>query len=227
MIVKRWMSHPIVTVSPEDSMATARNLLNDNHIHALAVISNHRLVGLLTDRDLKRAEASDATSLDIHELNYLLEKVPVSRIMKRHPITIATDTTLPEAADLFLKHKTEAFPVMADKDHLVGMLTPTDLSKAFLKITAFGRRGVHFGIRVTDSPGTVMEIISLIRDIGARLASLVTTDSLHGSGDREAYVHAYQFNRDRLPELIDRLGHIGSLLYMVDLKTNERQIFER
>jgi acetoin utilization protein AcuB len=208
-------------------MKTARDLMTNGNIHALAVTRDDALLGILTDRDLKKAEASDATSLDVYELAYLLEKIPVARIMQPDPVTIEFDTTLAEAADLFLEHKAEAFPVMAGGDQLVGMLTPSDISRAFLKMTAFSRRGVHFGIRVEDTPGAVMAIISLVRDAGARLASLVTTNSSSGGTEREAYLHVYQFSRSKLPGLIDRLREKGTLLYLVDLKTDDRRIFER
>jgi acetoin utilization protein AcuB len=227
MLVKNWMSRPVVTVPPTASMQMARDLMDRHGIGALPVVRDDKLVGLLTDRNLKRAEASDATTLATYELSYILQKVAVSQIMQSNPVTIEFDRTLSEAAELFLAHDLEAVPVMAAQDQLMGVLTRSDLSRAFLKLTAFGRRGVQFGIRLPDAPGAVMEIIAAVRNAGARLASLITTDSQSGEDMREAYVHIYQVNRDTLTDLVGDLRRKGTVLYLVDLKTNERHIYDR
>lgn len=227
MLVKNWMSRPVVTVPPTASMQMARDLMNRHSIGALPVVRDDKLVGLLTDRALRKAEASDATTLATYELSYILQKVEVSKLMQSNPVTIEFDNTLSEAADLFLEHDLDAVPVMAAKDQLMGILTRSDLSRAFLKLTSFGRRGIQFGIRLSDTPGAVMEIIGTVRDAGARLASLITTDSQSGKDMREAYLHIYQVNRDKLPDLLGELRRKGTLLYLVDLKTNHRQLFDR
>jgi acetoin utilization protein AcuB len=226
MLVKEWMSRPVVTIAPDVSMRKARKIMNSNSIGALAVVSDGKLVGLLSDRDLARAEASDATSLSAHELAYLLEKVTVEKIMNSHPVTVEFDATLSEAAELFLENKVQALPVMADGDQLVGMLTRSDLGKAFLKMTSFGRRGVQIGLRISSRPGAVLGIIAAVGNVGARLGSLISTDG-HGQETREVYLHIYGVDREKLPSLLDHLRMKGTLLFYADLKTKERKIFDR
>ena len=226
MLVKKWMRSPVVTVSPEASMYMAREIMNQHDIRALPVMKQNRLVGLLTDRDLKRAEASDATSLDVFELNYLLKTLKVAKIMGPNPVTIEFDATLSEAAESLLKHKLDAAPVMDGKDRLIGILTRSDLERAFLTLTALGRRGIQFGVRFTDASGALLKIIDLIRAAEARLASLITTDGGDGENMREAYFHIYEVDRERLPELVAALNQKSVLLYMVDLKTGQREIFD-
>ena len=86
MLVKNWMSAKLISIDPDDSMAQARRLLKDNHIGRLPVIDRKgRLLGIVSDRDLKRAGASDATTLSVHELAYLLSKVKISDIMTMDP----------------------------------------------------------------------------------------------------------------------------------------------
>ena len=201
--------------------------MDQNNIRALPVVDGEKLVGIVTDRNLKRAEASDATSLDTYELGYLLQKVEVGSIMIQNPPTLPFDATLLEAAELFLEHKLEAAPVMAAEDQLVGVLTRSDLERAILKMTASRRKGVQFGIRVPDTPGLIMEIIEAVRNVRARLAGLITTDVSEGTDEREAYLHIYQLNRRALPELKERLGKLGTILYWVDLRTGERQLLNR
>lgn len=226
MLVKDWMRRPVVTVSHKASMYTARELMDQYDIRALPVMKDNKLTGLLTDRDLKRAEASDATSLDAFELSYLLRNLKVTKIMKPDPVTIEFDATLAEAADCMLKQKLDAVPVMDGKKCLKGILTRSDIERAFLTLTAFGRRGVQFGIRLNDVPGALLEIIYLIRATEARLGSLITADHCKKKNKREAYIHIYNVDRKRLSELVTALQQKGTLLYVVDLKMRERQIFD-
>ncbi len=226
MLVKNWMRRQVITVSPQASMYMARELMTQNNIHALPVIKNSRVVGLLTDRDLKRAEASDATTLDVFELNYLLKKLKISEIMTPNPHTIAYDRTLSEAAHLLLEEQLEAVPVMNGNDQLMGILTRTDLERAFLILTAFGRKGIQFGIRIDETPGTLMAVIDAVRGGGCRLASLITSDPSTDPPARDAYLHVYEVDRSKLLDLTNALSTCGTLLYVVDLKTGERHLFK-
>ncbi len=227
MLGKDWMSRPVVTISAGASMQMARDMMDSKGIRALPVVRDDVLIGLLTDRDLKRAEASDATTLDTYELGYLLQKVKVEDIMTPDPFALPFDATLPEAADLFLEHKLEAAPVVAGGDQLVGVLTQTDLQRAIIKLTSFGRRGVLFGIRLNDKPGAVMAIIAIVKVLQGRLASLLTNDGGGQGSFLNAHIHIYDLNRSVMPELFARLSEKGTLLYMVDFRTGERRLFER
>jgi acetoin utilization protein AcuB len=226
MLVKDWMSRPVITIAPDDSMRAARTLMNSNSIGALPVIRKDKLVGLLTERDLARAEASDASSLDAHEMIYLLEKVTVDKLMQTSPVTVEFDATLSEAANLFLENKIQSLPVMANGEQLMGVLTRSDLGRAFLTLTSFGRRGVEIGLRISNRPGAVLGVIAAVGNAGARLASLISTDG-QNLADRDVYLHIYDVDRGRLPALMDQLHLKGTLLYMVDLKCEERTIYNR
>ncbi|MGD9209931.1 MAG: CBS domain-containing protein, partial [Desulfobacteraceae bacterium] len=138
MLVKNWMRQPVVTISSNDTMYMARKIMTENNIRSLPVVKGKHLVGLITDRELKRAEASDATSLDVFELNYLLKKVKVEKIMRTRPVTISFDATLSEAAEIMLEQKLDALPVMTEGSKLIGILTQTDVERAILTLTAFG-----------------------------------------------------------------------------------------
>lgn len=227
MLVKDWMSRPVVTISPRSSMQMARDLMDQNAIRALPVVHDDVIVGLLTDRNLKRAEASDATTLDTYELGYLLQKVTVAEIMTADPLTLSFDATLPEAADLFLEHKLEAAPVVAGGDQLVGVLTQTDLQRAIIKLTSFGRRGVLFGIRLPDASDALMAVVSAVEAVQGRLASLLTGGGETEGGHLDAHIHVCGLNRSVLPDLFASMSQKGILLYMVDFRTGERKLFHR
>jgi acetoin utilization protein AcuB len=98
MLVKNWMSKPVVTIDVNSSMQDASHLLKKHHIRMIPVLHHEKLVGIITDRDLKRSSASDATSLDKHELLYLLSKVTAKEIMTKNPICVTPDYTIEETA---------------------------------------------------------------------------------------------------------------------------------
>jgi len=206
-------------------MQMARDLMEKHKIRSLPVLRQDKVVGLLTDRDIKRASASDATSLDVYELAYLLQGIKVEQIMSPDPVMIEYDHTLCEAADLFSKDKLEALPVTAGQDELVGILCPSDVARALLTITAFSQRGVELGIRIADHPGATMALVDVVRNAGGRLASLIVTDSKTNQGMREIYIHTYSLGPDRLAGLVEELKQRGTLVYLVDHVNNERRIF--
>lgn len=127
MKIESVMQRNLVSVNENDAMSQGLKKLRDNKIKHLPVLDDGgRLTGIVTDRDLKRASASDATTLEIHELLYLLEKVRMKDIMTSNPHTVSPDTGIGKAADIMAKRSVGCLPVLQG-DHLSGMVTRTDL----------------------------------------------------------------------------------------------------
>jgi CBS domain-containing protein len=119
------MSFKPITVDPEMPMVEARQRMADARIRHLVVTEGSRVVGIVTDRDIRLNLASPATSLTVWELNALLAKLTVAEIMTRSVIVIDGDRTIAEAARLMIDHKIGALPVM-DGGRLVGIVTESD-----------------------------------------------------------------------------------------------------
>ncbi len=102
----------VITVDVNDSMNEAMKRLREHDIAMLPVMKKSQLVGIVTDRDLKRASASDAATLEVHELLYLVSKIKVKDIMTKNPITVPFDFTVEEAAEVFMKNKISGAPVV-------------------------------------------------------------------------------------------------------------------
>ena len=100
MLVKNWMSKDVITVDVNDSMHDAMKHLKEHDIRLLPVMKKGKLVGIVTDRDLKKASASDVTTLEVHELLYLLAKIKVKDTMTRDVITVPLDYTVEEIAQV-------------------------------------------------------------------------------------------------------------------------------
>jgi acetoin utilization protein AcuB len=130
--VREMMTESPVTVTPNTSIAEAQQLMQQHRIRHLPVLEHGHVVGILSDRDLRLARPSPATSLAVYEINYLLSQLTVAEVMTRFVITIAPERTVVEAVRLVLGQKIGALPVV-EHGQLVGILTRTDLLRAFLR----------------------------------------------------------------------------------------------
>lgn len=131
------MTRTPVTVSPQTTVPEAIKLLRTHAVRRLPVLDDEgRLVGIVTDRDLKEAMPSDATSLSIWELTALLAKLEVREIMSRSVITVRPDTELRDAAYSMLRHKVGGLPVISEHHDLVGVVTSTDVMREYVELTA-------------------------------------------------------------------------------------------
>jgi acetoin utilization protein AcuB len=126
-------AHPI-TVPPTTSVVEARALMTARQIRHLLVTADDRLVGIVTDRDIRLNLPSPATSLSVWEMNHLLAKLTVEQVMTRSVVTIDPIRDVRDAARIMVERKIGALPVVAD-DRLVGILTETDLLHAFVTLS--------------------------------------------------------------------------------------------
>jgi acetoin utilization protein AcuB len=131
MLVRDIMSKSPIAISPTTTLPEAMRLMKQHGFRRLPVLKNKKLVGIVTDRDLKEAMPSDATSLSIWELNYLLSKLEVKEVMQSPVITATETLSARAAAKLMIDKKIGGLPVM-NKGTLTGMITVTDLLKAFV-----------------------------------------------------------------------------------------------
>lgn len=125
-LVRDWMTPNPITIVPKTTLPDAHKLMREAKVRRLPVVDHGRLVGIVTLGDVREAQPSDATTLSIYELNYLLSKLTVDRIMTREPLTIAPDATIHQAARVMLDHKIGGLPVMED-ERLVGIITESDI----------------------------------------------------------------------------------------------------
>ncbi len=132
MTVGDIMRTDVITLTKKDSFRHAMNLIRQQGIRHVPVVEGKRVVGIVTDRDIRQASPSAATSLEIHELHYLLEKVTVNEIMTKKVFTVPPSADVRDAAKLLLKHKIGGLPVVRGET-LVGIITETDILRAFVE----------------------------------------------------------------------------------------------
>ncbi|MEE4606310.1 MAG: CBS and ACT domain-containing protein [Desulfobacteraceae bacterium] len=225
MLVNNWMSKDVITVDVKDSMHDAMKHLKEHDIRMLPVMKKGKLVGIITDRDLKRASASDATTLEIHELLYLLTRVKVKDIMTKDVITVPPDFTVEETAQVLQKNRISGTPVVDADGKLVGTITQTDLFRVLISLTGVGNGGIQFGFQVEDKPGSITEIADIIRAYGGRMVSILSSYDEVPEGYRKVYIRMRSIERSKLKNLIQALESKAGLLYMVDHTENRREIY--
>jgi acetoin utilization protein AcuB len=132
-LVKDWMTREVVTISPDASLPEAHRLMTGNNIRRLPVIKSGKLVGIVTRGDVRGAEPSEASSLTIWEINYLLAKLKIKQIMSRDPLTVTEDMTLGQVAKIMLDNKVSGLPVLDAAGQVVGIITESDIFRMIVQ----------------------------------------------------------------------------------------------
>jgi acetoin utilization protein AcuB len=172
-VAKRMKRNPVF-VDEGDSMKKAMDLLKEHEIRHLPVLKDgERLVGILSERDIKQASPSPATALEIREIYYLLDKVKVKQIMTRRPYTVSSSAPIEEAALIIREKKIGCLPVV-DDGKLVGILTETDIIDAFIEGMGVNGPGYRLELVLQNRPGTLFELLKLLKDFGANVVSVAT-----------------------------------------------------
>jgi acetoin utilization protein AcuB len=161
MLVGERMSHPVISITPDMPIIDALNLMKRERIRRTPVVREGKLIGIVSDKDLLNASPSQATSLSVWEMNYLLSKVKVKDVMTKKVLTVAEETPIEEAARIMADNKIGGLPVMRN-DHVVGIITETDLFKIFLELMGAREPGVRMSVLVPDKPGQLAKLTETI-----------------------------------------------------------------
>jgi acetoin utilization protein AcuB len=174
--MREKIQRDVVTISPDASFFEARRLIHEKGIRHLPVVDqNNRVLGIVTDRDIRQAAPSDATTLSVHELNYLLGKLKVSTIMtpKDKLIAITPDTLIEEAVQLMSVHKIGCLPVLED-EKLYGIFTETDALNHLVDIFGLEQKGTRLTVVFEDKPDAMIGVLEAFKRHGVNLISIVS-----------------------------------------------------
>lgn len=185
MFVSKWMTPKVITIDKNDSLGSALRLMRENRIRRLPVVSGSNLVGIVSDRDLKGALPSQATSLDVWELHNLLDRLKISDIMTKSVITTTPDATIERVALTMMQKKIEGLPVLDPNGNLVGIVTEGDVFRALTEVTGVGRKSTRISLILEDKPGSIMGVADVVRSKGGRIYSILTTHAKVPEGSRE------------------------------------------
>jgi acetoin utilization protein AcuB len=153
---------------------------------------------------------------------YRISKVKVEAIMTKNPITIPSDYTVDEAAEILLNNNISGAPVTNKEGRMVGIITRTDLLKVKTELTGIEKRGISFAFQLTDHPGAIKSVADIIRKYGGQIASVQCSYENVPDCFREVYIRMYGIERQKFKELSKELEQKVELLYMVDHAENKR-----
>ena len=205
MLVKDWMSPAPLTVSPETPVLEALRLLKERGFRRLPVVEGSKLIGIVTDKDLKDAMPSKATTLSVWELSYLLSKLTVREVMASEVLTVNALETLEDAALRMQERKLGGMPVLDNAGALVGILTITDVLGALVRVLGLKEGGVRVTLEVPDLPGALGVAVEAIKP--SNILSVATAGLRDG---QRRFV--LRVNGEALDGLADRLRAAGIAL---------------
>ena len=165
--LRERVQRAVITIRPEASFYEANTLIHEKGIRHLPVVdADHRLVGLVTDRDLRAAGPSQASDLSVHELHFVLLKLKVSAFMtpREKLITVSPDVVIEEAVQLMHHHKIGCLPIV-EGNQLYGIITEMDILAHFFDIFGLRQKGTRLTIALEDKPGSMIGILQILKDI--------------------------------------------------------------
>jgi acetoin utilization protein AcuB len=213
MLVRDWMTAPVVTVGPEAPLGEALRLMRAHRVRRLPVVAPPgRLVGIVSDRDLKELSPSKATTLDAHERFYLFSETSVEQAMTAPVITVSADDTVERAAVVMMRHKISGLPVL-EGPGLAGVITLDDVARVLTVITGAARGGVQVALMAPDTAAATLAVVEAVHRAGGALISLLTSQEGCPRGKRKLYVRVEGLDGRRMAALAQKLGPGHELLY--------------
>jgi acetoin utilization protein AcuB len=185
MRVAKWMTPNPTTLEPSDSIAKAIDLMKEKKIRRIPIVSAGRLVGIVSDRDLKDVSPSRATTLDIWELHYVLDKLKLGDIMTKKLWTVSPEMPIEKAALMMMEKKVEGLPVVDAKGMLVGILTEGDVFRALVELTGAAKNKTRISLLLPDEAGSIREVADICRGQGGTLFSILSSSAKAPAGKRE------------------------------------------
>jgi len=220
------MSTKVITVEAGAPLSEALDLLENYHIGMLPVLREGKLVGMVTDYDL-RPFASRVPSVTMGlDYSLVLSRVKVEDVMSRSHASVPVDYTIEEVADVLLRNEIPGAVVVDAAHKIVGVITQTDISRVLVSVTGLWRGGIVYGFLLEDRAGSIKELTDIVRAYGGRLASILTSYERAPRGYRAVHIRVRKLDRNRLQELENELKEKATILYKVDQRLNTREIFE-
>jgi acetoin utilization protein AcuB len=171
MLVRDRMSRMPVTTNPSATVPDALQVMRGSKVRQLPVVNEKgELVGIVSLDDLLRVSPSPATSLSVWEMEYLLEKITIDKVMTRNVITVTEDTAVEEAGRIMADNKVSGLPVMRGDD-LVGVINETHLFNILVELFGARRSGIRVTAKVVSEKGGLARLAGAVSALGARFVA--------------------------------------------------------
>jgi acetoin utilization protein AcuB len=205
MYVGRRMTRNVVTVAKDASVLHVRNLLREKDINQVPVVDGKKVIGVITDGDIRENSASPASTLSVHELNYLLSEMKAGDIMTRNPVTVSPETPIEEAAKILNDKGIGCLPVVSN-DELMGIITTCDMLNVLLEVMGVGTPSSRIEISIPGDMGEICNIAGIVKGLGLSIISMVSTLNRNDPATR---LSVLRVNTDDIRELCKALRGAG------------------
>jgi acetoin utilization protein AcuB len=205
MYVGRRMTRNVVTVAKDASVLHVRNLLREKDINQVPVVDGKKVIGVITDGDIRENSASPASTLSVHELNYLLSEMKAGDIMTRNPVTVSPETPVEEAAKILNEKGIGCLPVVSN-DELVGIITTSDMLNVLLEVMGVGTPSSRIELSIPGDMGEICNIAGIVKGLGLSIISMVSTLNQNDPATR---LTVLRVNTDDIRELCKAMRSAG------------------
>ncbi len=208
MFVSRRMQRNVVTVSPSTSLLEARDRMRGHNVHQLPVVwDDRKLLGILSDRDIRGALfpvllMPGTTEKDLEEI---LRRTPVETVMTRKVVTATLWDTLEDAIVLLHDFRINSLPVVDDMGRIAGIISRTDVLKAFIEALGIGEISSRIEVLVPDRPGTLAEVVNIIKSFHVNVISVLTGGNVE-PGYRAVFFRVRTLNVVPIRKAIEEAG---------------------
>ncbi len=215
MLVQEWMTRDVISIGPDTSMMKASRLMKEKKVRRLPVVDGDMtVVGIISDRDIKDASPSKATTLDMHELYYLLSELKVKNIMTKSPVCAKADDSVEAVALLLMERGFGGMPVVDADGKLIGIITESDIFKVLVSITGVQSGGMQLAFELPTQPGTLRPILDALRERGHSIVSVLTSQKAQDAPTRRVYIRLRPMPSGVEKEVAAALGaQFSTLLY--------------
>ena len=156
MLVKDIMTAHVYTINQNQSLLELQGLMSDDNIRRVPVLNDAgTVVGIITDRDVKMASPSEASTLSRYEASYLLSRIKVKDVMTHNVKTVYQTADLADVAALMYQDHIASVPVMDEENNLCGIVTDSDVFRALVDIFGLGQSASRITIDASDKPGVL------------------------------------------------------------------------
>jgi len=207
MFVSKSMTHKVVTVNPDETVLEAREKMKTHRIRHLPVVDpQNRLIGIVTDRDIRSAMPSIVLhDYDSREEREKLGRIKVQDVMTRDPVTVHPSHTIEDVMLLVQSSRVGALPVVDDAGHVKGIIGVRDLIRAFINVLGIGEPGTLLCILVEDKVGTMKRIVDAITEEGISFGSILVA-RYWDEGKRAVFPYLLTQNVSRVKKKLVSMG---------------------
>jgi len=207
MFVRDRMSSPAVTITPDTSSQDALKLMHEYQFRRLPVVGDQdELIGIVSERDLLYASPPPSAPPGDQELDNQPSDLRVQDVMTEEVITTAPDAFIEEAARLRADNRIGGLPIVDEDNHVVGVITETDVFRAFIDIYRAGHSGLYLTLEVPDRKGVMVELSKAIFDWGGNIVS-VSSFYDDRRGEHKLIIKGHDIDKDRVVGVLESLGY--------------------